>query len=228
MHVLLPSHVYCCRRGDAFVFLDLKRDEYTLIVGDAAATLCEFTDDASSTTPAPTSLESLQELIQADLLTTDPEAGRKFTATCGALAMQPLLDAENTSRPATKLSHVYNFVAACTTAAVRLRWSRIQNTVSAVATRKAQRAPNQQIDIDKARQLTATFQRLRRLLPVNHLCLFDSLALIEFLARYDVFPDWVFGVTLEPWAAHCWIQHQDFAFDESAEETADFTPIMVV
>lgn len=226
--VFLPHHVHCCRRSDAFVFLDLAQDEYTLITGEAAATLGKLTDDAGSTAPAPRRLESLREMIQAGLLTMDPKAGRKFTATHGALVIQPLLDSETTPRPATKFSHVYNFIIACTTAAVRLRWSHIQNTVSAVATRKARRASRQRIDLDEARELAAIFHRLRSLFPANYLCLFDSLALVEFLARHDVFPDWVFGVKLAPWAAHCWIQHQEFAFDASVEEAADYTPIMVI
>lgn len=225
MDVLLPSHVYCCRRGDSFVFLDLEQDEYTLIMGEAAAALCALEDDAASMTAI--RLEALQELIQAGLLTTDSAAGRKFSATHGAPAIQPLLDSE-TPRPAIKLSHVYNFVAACITAAARLRWSRIEKTVSAVARRKALHESRQRADLEEARQLAAIFHRLRLLFPANYLCLFDSLALIEFLARYDVFPDWVFGVRLEPWGAHCWIQHRDFAFDDSIEETADFTPIMVI
>lgn len=227
MDVLLPSHVYCCRRGESFVFLDLEQDEYTLIMGEAAAALRELADDAAGAAAARAIPKSLHELIEAGLLTTDPNAGRRFSATRRSLALQSLLDTA-TTRAAVKASHVYNFIAACVTAATRLRWSRIKNTVSAVAKRKALLAPGPHVDIEKARQLSAIFHQLRRLFPANYLCLFDSLALIEFLARYDVYPDWVFGVRLEPWGAHCWIQHQDFAFDNSLEEAADFTPIMVV
>lgn len=217
--LFLPPHVHCCQRGDAFVFLDLKQDEYTLIMGEAAAALGERT---------PQPAESLRELIQAGLLTTDHRAGRPFSATPGAAAIQPLLDLETPSRPTVNLGHVYNFAIACTTAAARLRWSRIQNTVSAVAMRKARRASRQRVDLDEARRLAAIFHRLRGLFPANYLCLFDSLALVEFLARYDVFPEWVFGVKLEPWAAHCWIQHQQFTFNESVEQAAAYTPIMVI
>lgn len=226
--LFLPPHVHCCQRGDAFVFLDLVQDEYTLIMGDAAAALSELTAKAGSTPLTAQRAESLQELIQAGLLTTDAKAGRPFAAMPGAAAIQPLLDLETPRRPTIKLSHVYNFAVACTTAAARLRWSRIQNTVSAVAMRKARHASRQRVDLEEARRLAAIFHRLRGLFPANYLCLFDSLALVEFLARYDVFPEWVFGVKLEPWAAHCWIQHQQFTFNESVEQAAAYTPIMVI
>ncbi|WP_349770714.1 lasso peptide biosynthesis B2 protein [Steroidobacter cummioxidans] len=52
--------------------------------------------------------------------------------------------------------------------------------------------------------------------------------MVEFLARYDVFPTWVFGVRLEPWGAHCWIQHGPFTFNEGVEKAASYTPIMAV
>ena len=226
--LFLPPHVHCCQRGDAFVFLDLAQDEYTLIMGEAAAALSELLRKAGSTRLTPQLTESLQELIQAGLLTTDSKAGRPFTAMPGAGAIQPVLDLETPPRPTVKLSHLYNFAVACTTAAVRLRWSRIQNTVSAVAMRKARHGSRQRVDLDQARQLAAIFHRLRGLFPANYLCLFDSLALVEFLARYDVFPEWVFGVKLEPWAAHCWIQHQQITFNESVEQAAAYTPIMVI
>ena len=38
----LPPHVHCCRRGDAFVFLDLRQDDYTLVAAEAAEALREL------------------------------------------------------------------------------------------------------------------------------------------------------------------------------------------
>jgi hypothetical protein len=59
-------------------------------------------------------------------------------------------------------------------------------------------------------------------------CLHDSLALLEFLARYDIFPDWAFGVRARPFVAHCWVQHGDIVFNDTVEHVAGYTPIMVV
>jgi hypothetical protein len=224
----LPAHVHCCRRGDAFVFLDLKQDDYTLIVGDAAAALCEITTQPRAGASGPQHAQSLHELVRGGLLTPDSASGRMITATRSDIALQQLLDADSTLPVGVTISHVCNFIAACTTAAIRLRWSRIENTISAVSRRKAVRSSRHPMDLDRARHLAGIFQRLRRLFPANYLCLFDSLALLEFLARYDVFPTWVFGVRLEPWAAHCWLQHEEFTFNECVEEVSRYTPIMVI
>lgn len=224
---LLPLHVHCCRRGDAFVFLDLKQDDYTLVAGAAADALRALADHSFSKLTA-ASNDPLLELEKGGLLTKDQTAGRPFAATDIDLAIEPLLDFDAAPGTAVRIADWWNFTAACTTASVRLRWRRLENTVAAVARRKALRGAHNHVDITKARHLTAVFDRLRSLFPANYLCLFDSLALIEFLARYEVFPTWVFGVKLEPWSAHCWIQQGQFTFNEGVEKAASYTPIMAI
>lgn len=218
----LPPHVHCCRRGTAFVFLDLKQDDYSMVAGPAADTLSALLAGASTIETA-----QLRELEQAGLLVRDPVAGRPIVVTETDLALEPLLDLDTTAVSARPIDY-WNFMLACTTAKLRLRWQRIDKTISAVAERKARQDDGRQQDLERARHLTAVFQQLRSLFPADRLCLFDSLALLEFLARYDIFPTWVFGVRLEPWGAHCWIQQGPVAFNEDIEQTASYTPIMAV
>lgn len=223
----LPAHVHCCQRGSAFVFLDLKQDDYTLVSGPAADALRALTSrgaDQGSTQ----SDDPLGELERGGLLTKAHSAGRPFAPTDVDPAIEPLVDPDELPTTTPRVADRWNFIAACTTASVRLRWYPIERTVTAVARRKALHAGRKPLDVDEARRLTAVFHRLRRSFPANYLCLFDSLALVEFLARHDVFPTWVFGVKLEPWGAHCWIQHGPFAFNERAEHAANYTPIMAI
>jgi hypothetical protein len=223
---LLPRHIYCCRRGNAYVFLDLKQDDYTLVAGPAAGALHALIDrDANATG---TDFDSLRELEQGGLLTKDPNAGRPIATTEVGFAVEPLLEFEMSRPTRARLVDYWNFVAACTSAAARLRWQPLEKTVTGVLKRKARLADRYPQDIARARDLTAVFLQLRRLFPANYLCLFDSLALIEFLARYRLYPTWVFGVKLEPWGAHCWIQQDQFTFNESVEEAATYTPIMAI
>lgn len=222
---LLPAHVHCCRLDAAFVFLDLKLDEYTLIPGETAAALSVLASQPEQLTEA--HARSLQELVTAGLLTTRSSDGRRFTATPGNFATESMLDSEWTEELNVSAAHVWNFIAACTTAAIRLKARPIESTVAGVAWRKARHGTSR-LDMERARRLTTIFRKLRALFPVNYLCLFDSLALIEFLARYDLFPTWVFGVRLAPWAAHCWVQHGEVAFNEDIEQAAHYTQIMAI
>jgi hypothetical protein len=224
----LPHHVYCCRRGDDFVFLDLRQDDYTLVSGTAAVALNAVADVAKACALPTLELSSaLRELVEDGLLTTSAASGRPLATTQARLPLEPLLDCE--AEPAkVRLHHVWNFCAACVAAAVMLRWRHIENIVSAVARRKARQATAQSNDVARARDLTAAFHTLRSFFPVDYLCLYDSLALVEFLARYRSYPTWMFGVKLEPWAAHCWVQHDDLSYNEDVEAAAGYTPIMAI
>lgn len=224
----LPLHVHFCRRGDDLVFLDLKQDDYTLINGPTAAVLKALVPSGRLDEARPEAADALQELLTGGLLVTDPSHGKSIRPTQAEVALEPLIDPESEPRVRLRISHFYSFIAACTTAAARLRWQRIEHTVKAVERRKARHGTEGSFDMDAARDLTAVFHTLRGLFPRNYLCLFDSLALIEFLARYRIFPTWVFAVRLEPWGAHCWVQQGQFIYNEDVETAAGFTPIMTI
>lgn len=224
----LAPHVHFCCRGGAFVFLDLKQDDYTLINGNAATALQQLSSGGHLDNAQPELADALKELVDGGLLTTDRSAGKNIRSTQAELALEPLLDPEAMPRNRLRLSHFFHFLTACTAASARLKWGRLENTVKAVERRKARRSPQTHFDVNKARELTETFRTLRSLFPRNYLCLYDSLALLEFLARFDVYPTWVFGIKLEPWVAHCWVQQGQFVFNEGVEEAAGYTPIMTI
>jgi hypothetical protein len=225
--VYLPEHVHFCRRGDCFVFLDLRNDDYILLADRSAHALASLIGGLLNTatdTPTGVPLE-LVELVETGLLTTDPIVGRAVAPAKVALALEPLLDPESDAGEQITAGHVWNFLCACASAHLLLRFRSIESTVRHVRQR---RAPECAVDVERARQLVSTFNKLRFLFPRNYLCLYDSLALLEFLASYQIFPTWVFGIRLEPWAAHCWVQTDRFVFNEGVEEAAGHTPIMAI
>jgi hypothetical protein len=83
-------------------------------------------------------------------------------------------------------------------------------------------------DFERVRSLVSVFDRLRLFYPRSYLCLFDSLALIHFLAQFDVYPDWVFGVNADPFEAHCWVQAGNVVLNDTLARVSAFTPIMYV
>lgn len=226
----LPPHVHFCQRGDAFVFLDLKQDDYTLVNGPAAAALKTLTlQPVESLKVSDKNLHhDLKELLHGGLLTTQHAPGRSVAPTRAEVAVECLVEHETIRDARVTPGQLATFLVACTKARMSLRWRKIEDTVMSVAHRKQKHAPAHPVDLMLARRLTATFLKLRSLFPANYLCLFDSLALLEFLAKYRVFPDWIFGVRLEPWAAHCWVQYGHCTFNEDFEEAANYTPIMVI
>lgn len=224
--LFLPNHVHFCYRGDAVVFLDLERDDYMFVGAEGAAVLRGLSS-LDSNLMTPERRTALNELLEGGLLTTDRNAGRAVAPTVAALATTPLLEDEAASSVRASVGNVWNFFVASTLAAARLRWGHLHQTITRVQRRKAKHA-SRPIDLERSRELVAIFMRLRSLFPRRYLCLYDSLALIEFLARYHIHPSWIFGVRLEPWAAHCWVQEAGYIFNEDIEEAAGYTPVMVI
>jgi hypothetical protein len=224
----LPPHVHFCQRGDAFVFLDLKQDDYTLVNGAAATALQALSKQVATPAFSEHDLkDALNELLKGGLLTTESN-GRAIAPTHIDPAVDNLVDRETLLDASVSLGQIVNCFAACITAKLSLRLRSIEATVMSVARRKAKHASEQPFDTARARALTAAFLKVRGLFPANYLCLFDSLALLHFLAKYGIYPTWVFAVHLEPWAAHCWVQHQHYTFNEEAENAVTYTPVMAI
>ncbi|RYG35012.1 MAG: lasso peptide biosynthesis B2 protein [Burkholderiales bacterium] len=59
-------------------------------------------------------------------------------------------------------------------------------------------------------------------------CLYDALALVEFLALRKLYATWVFAVQAQPFGAHCWVQTGEHLLNEATEYAQEFTPIMEV
>lgn len=78
------------------------------------------------------------------------------------------------------------------------------------------------------RAALARFQRMRAFLPFPMQCLFRSHFLLHMLRGYGLPADWVFGVSLFPFQAHCWVAVGPMTLLDRAEKTGDYAPIMVV
>jgi hypothetical protein len=118
-----------------------------------------------------------------------------------------------------------------TAASLANRWLRtlpLRETVQRVAQTAQRNGAGGVFDYQKARTAIAAFNRLRPLYNRGYLCLFDSLALLLFLAKYQLFPRWTFAVQSEPFAAHCWVQEQDVVLNDTVERVQPYTPILAV
>ena len=62
-------------------------------------------------------------------------------------------------------------------------------------------------------------------LPIEGECLVRSALLMAFLGRRGLTADWVFGVRLWPFAAHCWVQIGDVCLNDDIERLWPYTPI---
>ncbi|PPT94265.1 lasso peptide biosynthesis B2 protein [Xanthomonas arboricola] len=74
----------------------------------------------------------------------------------------------------------------------------------------------------------SVFRRARVWVPVEMRCLLDSVALAKFLRRRQLDAQVVFGVALDPFSAHCWVQTGDLVLNDTVGNVHAHTPIRVV
>lgn len=237
----LPKHVYFCGKGDAVVFLDLKNDEYSMISGEQSRAFLSLflkthahstseDEDVSERVAEPVAgfPHALKDVLEAGLLITTAQERKPVIPTYMEPSTERLVDRELVGSVHIRALDICRFAASCTKAALQLRLRTLESTVHSVGKRRMLRTERQPCNLDEARVLVEIFTRLRSIFPTDYLCLFDSLALIEFLARYGIFPTWVFAVRLDPWEAHCWVQDGQILFNDDTEAVSDFVPIMTV
>jgi hypothetical protein len=234
---LLSPHVYLCITDDHAVLLDLQRDKYVGVgraqMNALAARVLGWpstASDVSSTVGDERADAMLGKMHAAGLLTTDRTVGKEAHPLAMPRVERALLNPDLETQPAVAARDVTRFLRAAATAGLTLRLRSIDTVVERAQRRKARRmVPGAPMDHDVARALVGSFVHLRPLLfGAQDACLFDSLAIVELLARREIFPTWVFGVQTAPFAAHCWVQDGPVVFNDTPERVRRFTPILAI
>lgn len=203
-----------CEAGGELVFLDLVRDRYFALRGPDRAAFERLTCGA------PNTCEAMTRLVASGLIARCE--GRDRLAPTSVEVPQLDLGAESPGR--SSLAMVLAATVALGWASRAARPGRLAATLAALGGgRSGMRRNDAQIEA-----LARSFAAARILVPVAPRCLSDALALERLLARRSLAATLVFGIRLRPFAAHCWLQSAQAVLIGSAEEAANFTPILVV
>lgn len=239
----IPEHVYFTLEGDTVVFMDLKADQYSMVVGPKTLA---FNSLLSRTRDVVDRVISLD----ASALDADPPfrrdmilelLGNGLLTRCSVRASRPmpahiplpdtnLVEFCYDSDPETITAReLCTFFVSAAVATWRITYQRIEAIVRSVEERNQHsRKCQKTFDLTHARRLVRIYNKLRAFVPRDYLCLYDSILLLEFLARNNCYPSWIFAVKLEPWAAHCWVQSGTVAFNQDSDDARAYLPIMVV
>lgn len=76
-----------------------------------------------------------------------------------------------------------------------------------------------------AHDLAARFERMNLYLPYRAPCLLRAYALLHYLSYHGRSADWVIGVQLFPFRAHCWLAIDDMLIGERVHLIEDYVPI---
>ena len=235
----LQPHVFLCQGKRHWVILDVNRDKYLCVdrhqfeaLGPSLKGWARSTDGAGVCDAAavpPDSVALANNLLTLEILSERPAHAKDALPTAYPLPTEAIDPDSPACSRGSSYTHAGAFFASSARASRELRKQRFQRIVELVRARKTRNAGRAgPLDFERARSLVSVFDRLRLFYPRSYLCLFDSLALVHFLARFHVYPDWVFGVTADPFEAHCWVQAGSIVLNDTVERVSAFTPIMCV
>jgi hypothetical protein len=219
------------------IVLDVANDQYLQVSAHDFNSLLPFVappfsvNSASFDAEIPAHLSAAaNELLEANVLSPIPSLGER-RPTPSVPRPTEMVSTTGHNRSMTKAGGALPyFLKACTTADYCLRRASLSRICARVTKRKRKSTPKP--DDHAARraiQLTQVFNTLRPFYPRDYRCMFDSLALVEFLGHWRISPHWVFGVRVDPFEAHCWIQHGDVVLSDTTSFSSRwYCPIMVV
>lgn len=221
----LPHHVHFCVSSDSAVFLDIAQDKYFGLPPAETKALRSMIDAVG---PPVAESEAVASVLACQrLLTQDPEAGRELIPTTVPAPRTLLVDVDSGCRRPIRTRDVVQLVAAYCSARFSLNARSLEYAVRRISVRKSRHGTR--CSLDESRELMRVFDYLRPLLYAKRQeCLLDSIVLVEFFARYGLFPTLIFGVTSRPFEAHAWVQFGDVVFNDRPARVSRFQPILAV
>ncbi len=248
--LVLARHVFVCVQGEHVVFLDVRKDRYFALESARTAGLGYLVPgwpvpvqvgvgfvrrDAGATAPAlheevnRSALSGVVSLlVEKGILISEPN-GKPADATVAERAHGDITAEALDERPRFGPRLFLRFVSSAVRARLLLKHRTFETVVERVRHRTQRGRAGSSVPETDLQHLVASFSTLRPFFfAAKDACLFDALALSEFLAAYGVYPDWFFGVQSRPFAAHCWLQLDGVVLNDTVDHVKRYTPIMVV
>lgn len=238
--LLLTKHTFVCLTDNTLVFLDLHKDNYsclemqhTLQIAKLLGLPVAANETGEGAPPIKTISEDtakvVQGLIDNGLATRDESKGKKAELIPQDTELKEMLGYFPGEGPKIRIGHIFNFFKALAVAKISRKILPIEYTVNRVKRRKESfyAKGGEEASYERINELVEIYKILKPLfVTVKDECLFNSLFLIEFLAHYQVYPSWYFGVRLNEFYAHCWVQNGSIIYDDFAQNTSQNKPIM--
>lgn len=223
----LRDGVSFCQVDDCLVFLDLDTDRYFRLSARLEQALCALLEGDG----APE--EDARDLVRRNVLTSIGNGETRHLRRMIEVPSRSVLEnSTGNARPGVPVALEVFGVVSWTQLVLKTRpldrvinrtiTHRQRGTASRPSSAVAEPCPGHLVEA------TQQFMRSRLSVPIETCCLLDSLALVRFLARRGLAASLVFGVALDPFAAHCWVQAGTWVLNDTLGNVLAHTPIREV
>nr|WP_314121547.1 lasso peptide biosynthesis B2 protein [uncultured Brevundimonas sp.] len=200
--------VHAAKLGSDMVLLDLSTDAYLLVPDCSRARI----DGATLHAP----MDLMLDLAANELLQSGPPTGRGRPPP--PIPIHRLPDAAGAGPSLSDMA-----IFATLWADVARRRPTLQSLSRRLTGRRGRRD-----DLDAIAARVRLFRQLLPYAPTVGACLFQAELLLRFLNAAGLDADWVFGVRVWPFLAHCWLQVDDYCVSQSPDTLTIYRPIMAI
>lgn len=228
----LAGHVHSCLTNGHIVFLDLRQDRYSALPPGISKALSALVTNRALNLqelgqPAPDIEEAIKNLLDRGILTPIASAEAGIPTRTAPRPQRDLSEADIEGRHRIRFIHVANFLYAYVRAIIGTRLLGIQRLISSLANKRPHgKRPVPRYPLDEVVQ-ALRFIRIFFYKEIDH-CYFDCAVHMYFLRRYGFDPVWVFGVKMDPFHAHCWVQVDDTLVTNFLGETGMLQTIVAI
>ena len=231
----LPDHIRSCAVNGSIIFLDAKNDLYFSYGSEQSALLNNLQitrmieiDVSSNIDPLSDNLRLIvRELIYAQALVDQPPVDSGSFVSNFPKASFDLSDADLDPSSRITMKNLYKFIYAILLALIGTKaigLYRLARWVNRRKTKAYYRASKSNLE-----SAVYAFRAMRPLCySSKDNCYFNSAVLMFYLISLGYRPLWIFGVKVNPFAAHCWVQVEEIVVSDYVQATEVYAPIMAI
>lgn len=226
MHYRMRDNLSFCLIDGQAIFLDIDSDRYFRLPDHLAQSFVQL-----ATRRGECATGHLAAFVALDLIVPTPLADGTFAQACPDRPERSALELRMPGKGST-MSLVPEIVLGAVARRRELRTRQLREVLRDTACYRerqlAARCSTADAGSGRVIELAQRFRQARMHVPIDPCCLPDSLLLVRFLARRGIDSRIVFGVTREPFAAHCWVQAGELVLNDTVGNALAHTPIKVL
>lgn len=210
-----------CHIDGRLIFLDTRSDRYFRLSSTLEHAFDSYVDGAQL------SPKDIAHLVGRNILTDVPSLTSRVRATI-PIATRSALELPPSPTVSGIRSVAEVFAIVCSTQ-FHLKTLNLKKILDDAITRRPLKSELEDDDAEpRLLNETHIFLKARKLVPIETCCLLDSLSMTTFLARRHLHSNIVFGVTDDPFTAHCWVQTGEMILNDAVGNIRAYTAIRVI
>lgn len=209
-----------CLIAGRTIFLDMRNDRYFRLSGKMERAFIEHVEGAHL---AP---NDLALLVERNILTDAPPLPNDVCSSIGMASRSALEWPFIHTRCG--IGTAFEVLATVCWTQTQLKMCRLRTILNdTVESRRRNATPGSGTESCLLNS-ALVFLRARKIVPVETCCLLEALSITTFLTRRRLHANIVFGVTSDPFSAHCWVQSGDIVLNDTIGNTRAYTVIRVI